>query len=215
MVVTLELGLRRRTRRPYQFQDDGCEISPHCLECPLPLCKFDHSAGETAEHTARNAEMARLFREGIPVADIAGQFGLARQTTRNAIAAVLGCAVCGAAVSAGRTFCADAGCQAAANRQRRRAAPQRVVVARVCRVCGGPLPPHKTRACSRACAYRRKAERERGTDFRPRPSRETCAVCGTRLAGRQRSLCGDPECRAESKRRYKAEWTERHTEVRQ
>ena len=25
----------------YPYRDDGCEVSPSCLRCPLPQCKYD------------------------------------------------------------------------------------------------------------------------------------------------------------------------------
>jgi hypothetical protein len=27
------------------YVDDGCEVSPSCLSCPLPLCKYDDPGG--------------------------------------------------------------------------------------------------------------------------------------------------------------------------
>ena len=27
------------------YVDDGCEVSPKCLECPLPLCRYDDPQG--------------------------------------------------------------------------------------------------------------------------------------------------------------------------
>ena len=30
--------------RSSYFRDDGCEASPSCLECPLPVCKHDWHA---------------------------------------------------------------------------------------------------------------------------------------------------------------------------
>ena len=26
---------------PVKWRDDGCEHSPKCLDCPLPICKYD------------------------------------------------------------------------------------------------------------------------------------------------------------------------------
>ena len=25
----------------YPYRDEGCEVSPSCLKCPLPQCKYD------------------------------------------------------------------------------------------------------------------------------------------------------------------------------
>ena len=31
--------------RPSFYQDDGCEVCPSCLACPLPLCRYDDPGG--------------------------------------------------------------------------------------------------------------------------------------------------------------------------
>lgn len=27
------------------YRDDGCDIHPHCLTCPLPVCRYDVPGG--------------------------------------------------------------------------------------------------------------------------------------------------------------------------
>ena len=29
-----------------EFRDTGCVVAPRCLECPLPVCRFELSPGE-------------------------------------------------------------------------------------------------------------------------------------------------------------------------
>ena len=29
----------------YHYEDTGCEVSPSCLNCPLPQCKYDDPDG--------------------------------------------------------------------------------------------------------------------------------------------------------------------------
>jgi len=35
----------RGERLENYFVDDGCEYSPSCLQCPLPVCKYDDPVG--------------------------------------------------------------------------------------------------------------------------------------------------------------------------
>jgi len=34
-------GTRGERPENYFVDDDGCEYSPSCLQCPLPVCKYD------------------------------------------------------------------------------------------------------------------------------------------------------------------------------
>ena len=34
-------ALRETRSDKYLYVDEGCEVSPLCLECPLPQCKYD------------------------------------------------------------------------------------------------------------------------------------------------------------------------------
>jgi hypothetical protein len=45
-----DIGERPRTKKGLAvgpkgaggtFRDTGCELAPRCLECPLPMCKYD------------------------------------------------------------------------------------------------------------------------------------------------------------------------------
>lgn len=65
-----------------EYRDVGCEVSPSCLRCPLPQCRYDVPGGlRQILNEARDAEVARLrFQEGVPVNEIAARFGLSRRT---------------------------------------------------------------------------------------------------------------------------------------
>lgn len=83
-----------RTRRPrpskweddlpenMTFRDDGCDIHPHCLTCPLPRCKYDDPQGvRRLLQIGRDAEIVRLRREeGVPVNLLAQLYGLSRRS---------------------------------------------------------------------------------------------------------------------------------------
>ncbi len=65
-----------------QYRDDGCELFPSCLNCPLPLCRYDQPGGVRRLRTkARDKEIVRLRRRGhLPVDALAHRFGVSRRT---------------------------------------------------------------------------------------------------------------------------------------
>lgn len=66
------------------YQDDGCELAPRCLSCPLPQCRYDDPDGfVTLRADVRAAKVQNLRREGYPVAGIAEVLDLSvRQVIR-------------------------------------------------------------------------------------------------------------------------------------
>lgn len=64
-----------------QYRDEGCEISPSCLRCPLPRCRYDEPGGIRsllAEY--RDREILRLRAEGWSVDDLARRFHVSRRS---------------------------------------------------------------------------------------------------------------------------------------
>jgi len=46
------------------YKDEGCEMSPYCLACPLASCVYDTPHGkQVLLKRRRNDEMARVYRE--------------------------------------------------------------------------------------------------------------------------------------------------------
>jgi len=46
------------------YKDEGCDISPSCLACPLARCVYDTPHGKQALlKRLRNDEIARVYRE--------------------------------------------------------------------------------------------------------------------------------------------------------
>jgi hypothetical protein len=82
----VETVILRRVRRDalpeeIQYRDDGCDIHPRCLTCPLPRCRYDEPGGARAMVNAfRDQRIAALRREGAPVDEIAERYGLSRRT---------------------------------------------------------------------------------------------------------------------------------------
>ena len=63
------------------YRDDGCEIHPHCLTCPLPRCRYDEPGGlKGMLNAARDRQIVRLRTKGTAVEDIADRFGVSRRT---------------------------------------------------------------------------------------------------------------------------------------
>lgn len=65
-----------------QYRDEGCELSPSCLNCPLPYCRYDHPGGvRHIRNRGRDSEIVRLrYRERLPVNALARRFGVSRRT---------------------------------------------------------------------------------------------------------------------------------------
>jgi hypothetical protein len=61
------------------YRDDGCEISPRCLECPLPQCRYDLPP-KRAGALMREAELRRLLADGLTADQAAAQMGVSRRT---------------------------------------------------------------------------------------------------------------------------------------
>jgi len=65
-----------------QYRDEGCDLSPSCLNCTLPLCRYDQPGGVRRLRTrARDEEIVRLRRrERLPIDALARRFGVSRRT---------------------------------------------------------------------------------------------------------------------------------------
>ncbi|OGO46150.1 MAG: hypothetical protein A2W34_06485, partial [Chloroflexi bacterium RBG_16_64_32] len=80
-----DISLRRvrRDALPEEivYRDDGCDMHPRCLTCPLPRCRYDEPGGLRAMLNAyRDEQIAAQRREGAPVDEIAERYGLSRRT---------------------------------------------------------------------------------------------------------------------------------------
>jgi AraC-like DNA-binding protein len=68
------------------YRDTGCDVSPSCLRCPLPRCKFDSAWEQWRERIdARNATLAELYARGLSVAEIAERSGLSVRSVYRAV----------------------------------------------------------------------------------------------------------------------------------
>ena len=62
------------------YRDEGCELAPECLACPLPRCRHDDPGWLRREaKEKRNRDLLAARRdEGLGVGALANRFGLSR-----------------------------------------------------------------------------------------------------------------------------------------
>ena len=66
----------------YPYRDEGCEVSPSCLRCPLPQCKYDDPGWyQRQKRTGRDLEIVMALREqGLSVSEAAARFDVSQRT---------------------------------------------------------------------------------------------------------------------------------------
>jgi hypothetical protein len=64
----------------HEYRDQGCDLFPSCLDCPLPRCRYDEGGGRTVTNELRDGEVLRLKAEGKGVNELAGLFGVSKRT---------------------------------------------------------------------------------------------------------------------------------------
>lgn len=64
------------------YVDDGCDVAPACLSCPLVRCRYDVEGGiRRMRNLQRDAEIERLrFVDGLTVDQVAERIGVSRRT---------------------------------------------------------------------------------------------------------------------------------------
>lgn len=70
----------------FPYQDDGCELWPHCLDCPFPCCVREEPWGkERFLKTKRAERMMELKQEGKGIKEIARIFEVSTRTVQRAL----------------------------------------------------------------------------------------------------------------------------------
>ena len=66
----------------YPYRDEGCEISPSCLKCPLPQCKYDDPGWiQRQKRKERDSQVvSSLLKDGLSVPGAAARFALSQRT---------------------------------------------------------------------------------------------------------------------------------------
>lgn len=70
----------------YEYQDEGCDLFPSCLNCPLPRCRYDEPGGRQKGRGLRNLELIRLHTEGKGIKELSDRFGVSKRTIHRIIA---------------------------------------------------------------------------------------------------------------------------------
>ena len=69
-----------------RYKDDGCDASLTCLECPLPLCKYDDPGWLQRENRrTRDDEIFRLRSQQVVVTEISKRFGISTRTVHRIV----------------------------------------------------------------------------------------------------------------------------------
>lgn len=66
----------------FPYRDDGCEISPSCLRCPLPMCKYDDPVWfQREKRRERDEEVLSAMRmQNLTVPEAAARFDISQRT---------------------------------------------------------------------------------------------------------------------------------------
>ncbi|MCK9487551.1 MAG: helix-turn-helix domain-containing protein [Dehalococcoidia bacterium] len=69
------------------YRDDGCDLFPSCLSCPLARCRYDVPGGVRALLNQERDHQIRVLREdaGLSVDEIAERFQVSRRTVFRAL----------------------------------------------------------------------------------------------------------------------------------
>ena len=64
-----------------RYRDSGCDVSPSCLTCPLPRCRYEEPGGLRALlNKTRDQQIISQRASGVPVAELATRFSVSRRT---------------------------------------------------------------------------------------------------------------------------------------
>ena len=71
----------------YHYRDDGCEVAPACLQCPLPQCKYDEPRPILrVRRDQRDQEIIRQWQaEQLSVPVLARRFNVSTRTITRAL----------------------------------------------------------------------------------------------------------------------------------
>ena len=76
----------------FPYRDNGCEVSPSCLRCPLPKCKYDEPGWlSRARRANRDKEVLTVRRkERLTVLELAHRFHISQRTVHRILRRVPG-----------------------------------------------------------------------------------------------------------------------------
>ena len=70
-----------------EYRDQGCDLSPSCLRCPLPKCRYDKQEG--GRRVSKRLRDLEIFRQrtasGRSISELATEFDLSKRTIQRII----------------------------------------------------------------------------------------------------------------------------------
>ena len=78
--AALPLVQERQLPENATYRDDGCDIHPSCLSCPLPVCRYDIPGGKRAVLNLYRDQMIATLRRDYTVPVVAGLMGVSART---------------------------------------------------------------------------------------------------------------------------------------
>jgi hypothetical protein len=70
-----------------EYRDQGCDLSPSCLRCPLPKCRHDKQEG--GRRVSKRLRDLEIFRQrtasGRSISELAIKFDLSKRTIQRII----------------------------------------------------------------------------------------------------------------------------------
>ena len=76
----LPVAQKRQLPENATYRDDGCDLHPHCLTCPLIVCRYDIPGGKRAVLNLYRNERIATLRRSYTVPVVAGLMGVSRRT---------------------------------------------------------------------------------------------------------------------------------------
>ena len=69
------------------YPDNGCDLHPSCLTCPLPRCRYDDPGWlQREERGQRDTELLELnAKHSLPVPELAAHFGVSTRTVHRVL----------------------------------------------------------------------------------------------------------------------------------
>jgi len=68
-----------RTRYDKIYPDRGCDYSPSCLDCPLPICRYDSADRSRTALSKRDVKILELRAQGLSIDQLAREFNLSQR----------------------------------------------------------------------------------------------------------------------------------------
>jgi DNA invertase Pin-like site-specific DNA recombinase len=68
----------------HEYRDEGCDLFPSCLNCPLPCCRYD-DRGRRVRKKLRDEEILRLGERGKSVKELSQEFRISRRTVQRVL----------------------------------------------------------------------------------------------------------------------------------